>query len=646
MSVAATARASPTLQSYYQYTPLFSERSIRLIKLLQETQTGVPQCKLLTINLDNSLPFVALSYTWGSPLVQPEGENKATDQCFQILCNGQLLNVTQNLYDFLKRARSSGSENWFGLEDHIWIDAICINQSKLDERSAQVRLMSEIYKAAKTVVVWLGESEHNEAQYAVELLERISAAPMEDLNSLKKLQIGDPRMLEVLGECGASTVHWRSLKGIFSRTWFRRIWIIQEVAFAENIIVICGNQILIWEDCIRACEFISYSVGNDLQTPSTVPYAGSNAEILSMFQESDSTDLLDVLITTRSFAATDPRDKIFAVLGLATLGRTEVPATEIIYVDYTLTPAQVYLETAWTVIKKSKDLNLLAEVEDPQLRNIADIPTWVPDFSSTYRPSIYHQSLAFNAYQGLKRSLTSLSNSRLLGTAAYRVGEIISSESLGVNEPFIEYFPRILAILFELSLIYVNNQDRLEVLWRTMIQDGLEWVNPAAADTAGDFKNWILVNIAEAVIEGRNDDSVRERVDRLIGHLEAYSKTDSSGIMPTQQHIKEAIWQLETAHSDGIPEQIGSATRYGHELTYYHHMRLFSTDNGLLGLGQPSIQTGDSLWIIPGVSVPMVLQGAEIENRFNVVGPAYIHGIMNGEALESRWSERKLIILE
>ena len=69
------------------------------------------------------------------------------------ICNGRLLDVTQNLYDFLKRARPGGPESWLGPEDKIWIDAISINQSSLSERSAQVRLMADIYRAARTVIV-------------------------------------------------------------------------------------------------------------------------------------------------------------------------------------------------------------------------------------------------------------------------------------------------------------------------------------------------------------------------------------------------------------------------------------------------------------------------------------------------------------
>ena len=38
----------------------------------------------------------------------------------------------------------------------LWIDQICINQINLDERSAQVTIMGEIYRHANRVVVWLG----------------------------------------------------------------------------------------------------------------------------------------------------------------------------------------------------------------------------------------------------------------------------------------------------------------------------------------------------------------------------------------------------------------------------------------------------------------------------------------------------------
>lgn len=251
--------------SHYEYMPLASDRTIRLMQILNETSSGIPQCQLTTVSLDDRLPFVALSYTWGSPLVceeEEEGDKEygqgvegrvgISERCCQILCNRKLLNVTQNLYDFLKRAQAGGLESHLNPEDRIWVDAICIDQSSLSEHSAQVRLMAEIYKSARIVVVWLGESEPGDTRYAVELLEHISATQPEDLQGLKQLSIHDSRMSDVLGECGGSVDHWISLKRMVSRTWFSRIWVIQEIAFAKSILMLCGSYAIHWEPCVKA----------------------------------------------------------------------------------------------------------------------------------------------------------------------------------------------------------------------------------------------------------------------------------------------------------------------------------------------------------------------------------------------------------
>lgn len=368
--------------------------------------------------------------------------------------------------------------------------------------------------------------------------------------------------------------------------------------------------------------------------------------MMCRFRESNPIDLSQLLFGTRTFEASDPKDKIFAVLGLATLGRNQLPATEIIRVDYQLTTAEVFLSTAWAMIHNSEDLFFIAEVEDQRDRNIADLPTWVPDFSSLHRPSIYHQSQEFKADKGLLRSLTSLPNTRLLGTVAYKIGEVLYADSLGRNEAFIEYFPRMLKHLCGLSQTYVTGEDRLEVLWRTMIQNGMDWNSPAPAETAHDFRIWILSNMTNAVIEADRGVSPLQHINVIITMLELYSQMDPTGIMPTQYDIRQAVGQPQEAINKGLDEKLGPVSRYGHELVYYQHMRIFRTNDGLLGLGQPSLQTGDALWIIPGISTPMVLRSIGAENRFNVVGPAYVHGIMFGEAV--RWArlDRRSIILE
>ncbi|KAI8225327.1 Heterokaryon incompatibility protein 6, OR allele [Colletotrichum sp. SAR 10_96] len=86
------------------------------------------------------MPYEALSYAWGS-----------TDQSETITANGQILHVTKNLYSALEHLRQK--ENRI-----LWIDAICIDQTNLQERGHQVGQMSDIYRQADQVLVWLGPS--------------------------------------------------------------------------------------------------------------------------------------------------------------------------------------------------------------------------------------------------------------------------------------------------------------------------------------------------------------------------------------------------------------------------------------------------------------------------------------------------------
>lgn len=82
--------------------------------------------------------YVALSYTWGD-----------ADLVKEILLDGELFHVRENLWDFLNRARQTC------LMEYLWIDALCINQSKAGEGNHQVAMMGDIYSRAERVIVWL-----------------------------------------------------------------------------------------------------------------------------------------------------------------------------------------------------------------------------------------------------------------------------------------------------------------------------------------------------------------------------------------------------------------------------------------------------------------------------------------------------------
>lgn len=178
---------APPLESYI-HEPLPHPRAIRLIELKRDPALAHGfALSLRTTVLDNAPPFCALSYTWNSAIVTTfteEMEDDGSDPVMAtIVCDGKLLNVTENAVDFLSYAarqglfQSSDTENShevpsiFRLSSeqttardsviptHVWIDAICIAQADLAERSSQVAIMGDIYQRSLMTIVWLGKDE-------------------------------------------------------------------------------------------------------------------------------------------------------------------------------------------------------------------------------------------------------------------------------------------------------------------------------------------------------------------------------------------------------------------------------------------------------------------------------------------------------
>lgn len=151
------------MQENYHYVPITGARSIRVIYLEPASDLSAPiKCSLKAVSL-NDYPqwhahYTALSYTWG-------GQNPS----YEVNCGGKSLLITQNCDAAIRHLRDKQQVQV------LWIDAICIDQSKeaTRERSNQVALMGEIYKSAAKVVVWLGEG-NTRVEKAIEKMMEIA----------------------------------------------------------------------------------------------------------------------------------------------------------------------------------------------------------------------------------------------------------------------------------------------------------------------------------------------------------------------------------------------------------------------------------------------------------------------------------------
>lgn len=232
-------------KSIYDNIPL--PRDTHSIRLLYIHQTlgidGLIQCHLLPTSLELAGQYEALSYCWGD-----------RTEMGQISVNGEPFEVTKNLFSALDVLRRPDNLR------AMWIDAICINQNDYEEKGYQVNMMKEIYARSMRTLIWLGPEDFSthEAIFflhnAAGKLDGMKAKRMERSRKLLRLSRGlreADRPLWYLAETFLENDHTSVVK-LLQRPWFRRIWIVQEVVFAPEAIVMCGMDSMDWDSFVNA----------------------------------------------------------------------------------------------------------------------------------------------------------------------------------------------------------------------------------------------------------------------------------------------------------------------------------------------------------------------------------------------------------
>ncbi len=385
---APAAPAAPvTKEGPYNYHPLASGKSeVRILKLIGGTESEPIECSLLHIDLDRAgqakpgdadfsplSQFVALSYTWGEPKF---------DQ--SILLDGHQFPVTKNLKQALLRLRTTPMPGinlpYKAVQPQVsywWIDAICINQADLDERASQVLLARQIYHKAHNVHVWLGE-EADESNRAFEIV-----AALDKPLPFRGPGVPEPEPLIV--EDNERRTNWAALATLLSRPWWHRVWVRQEIALNNRIMVRCGGAACFFHTLAKVSKTVSLlklQTGYDPdlraatspKSPPSIWYAP--IEELSALQNEtfygrQYSDLSQLILHGRTCQATDLRDKVFALLGLAD------PKVHGLVPNYRLPLRQVIIDAAKAVISKTSKLDLLAAAQNPTRQN--GLPSWVPN---------------------------------------------------------------------------------------------------------------------------------------------------------------------------------------------------------------------------------------------------------------------------
>ncbi|GME52847.1 hypothetical protein BP6252_11115 [Neofusicoccum parvum] len=613
-----------SIKPTYPGQPLDLEDSFRLVEVQPGKRDDPIHVRLLNTRLEESPAYEALSYTWGDgaltghiQLFDPTGASAGG------------MPVTANCHSALNCLRKADSSRT------LWIDSICINQSLDPERTQQLGLMSQIYSQASRVVVYLGERA-GDSDSVMDWL-RDNDEPSEIGRDDDRVEIIRPDKAIV--------------EALLRRPWFSRVWVLQEVALAGEAVVCCGDKEISWESFKT---FRHWNVAARLikDLPYAVEYAAQSPS--SSASDTPANRLLKKLVATRHCGATDPRDKLFAILplmdwetkrsaekyaggsrkqslrdswkGVNPVQSEENKKTEKdldrSIVDYGHKPAQVFTDVAIYLLE-SLGLDVLRKVAGPSA--IPQLPSWAPDWSITLKTTPiqpYFTSRTESVFcAGIKNPTEILKRWRIsqqidpsgsnfyqLETPAVKIGTVkMLGDKCEVDK---NCFP-----LTQWESLVPNpellqsseKEERLSEFQRLLVFDSV--VYPDAV-----FRGY-------RKIKKYDKDVIEDGENKKEEHSE-YKKS-LRFIMKSMppSYARQAEVMLEACNG----------------------RRLVVTDHGNIGLAPDDTKIGDVVFVLEGANVPFVLR-TDMSQRLRLVGECYVQGFMKGEAWQHHSDAEELVI--
>ncbi|KAI1161317.1 heterokaryon incompatibility protein-domain-containing protein [Nemania serpens] len=383
----------------YPYRKLIDD-DIRLLNILPGD--GILECVLHQMPLAGEPMFYALSYVWGNGC-----ETK------QILLEGQEFQVSRNLYEVLHQLREQPeSPVKIGYpDDYFWIDAICLNQEDTNEKSYQVPRMMDIYNAALRNIIWLGPNKP--IAKAEKLGRSLVTSPTNPAEFLRRDNISADSIIELLFDrAGSLWTDWELpddaadeesvLRGVFgksygavlqaaaeilTRPWFVRAWTVQEHSLVVGSTVFAGRHGVHSDKLMKILKVFAshhrlilltagytriHALGL-IERAWRLRYRSEKREPKSGVMVAEC--ILEIFSYVTGAQATDPRDRLYALLGLVKFFVGEELPIEL-KPDYGLPFEIVYWQYAAYLLQHSRDLRLLLTHH----HKLQGVPSWVPDF--------------------------------------------------------------------------------------------------------------------------------------------------------------------------------------------------------------------------------------------------------------------------
>jgi len=657
--------------STYQYWSITADREIRLLELSAGDKDAPLRGRIIHTPLDEAPPYIALSYCWK--------DDSVPDTYARLhISSSEYLEITENLARALRAARDDKEPQL------LWVDQVCIDQEhNPQEKSRQVALMGSIYQQSKLVRVWLGdEAQDGQTKKAFRLAEQVAASTRETdiftqpeflafMSEQTCKQYKIPSLLEAADD-------YIALMDLLDRPWFRRSWIVQEATLGVAV-VFCGSNKMMFSDLSQAlcCCISSLAVPPLFSNPrGSMGFMAMTRAIVSLRRDEGrpSRSLIDVLAQHRCCEATNPEDKVFAFLNIA--GDAEEMGMR---PDYTLSSREVFVRTTVAMLRYYKHLDVLSAAHphlsligaDPGgARPAMDLPSWVTDWNfpglsaSLRGRGIYGEE--FGRYASSGRSEPQVDFTAVekqedrIGLRGFALDDIVEIGDV-FSEPYI---------------LDRYNAHRVYTQWERMCNARSRttyW--PTGEDMLAAYASTLTCG-GEKVLSDAIQ-SINKEV-QPVWNVEVPGKPRPEDDTFAAQYLNHFITLRTGAiatslgfHWLGIPllsllvtmliitpilvvVDIMSHLLLGRRLAAVRASAVFTkrlgvsvmgrrfvrTRKGYIGLANGRVGCGDYVALLAGGKVPLVIRDSGkregSEKFWELVGDAYVHGCMFGEAFDEK----------
>lgn len=640
----------------FKYPPLIEARQIRLLQVSCDYDDRI-RCKFVVTSLDDLLhPFIAMSYTWGEP--------SPTDKSW--FDDNHYLPLASSASTMLRRVLAPRSDQYF------WVDALCINQVNVAEKTIQVGMMYDIYSSAEKVFSWVGEHSNNS-----HLLRDFLTPIFEDITKLqverKPINHASLRELPSFKHPGPA---WQALAHFYLRPFFNRMWVLQELVAAKGAYFLCRDHCFGWGTATTVAAltvmngFLEYlrlpgREGGDWSGITSLPLV-----LRQLIAMGTPPNLAWLLGSTTLFDVSDPRDKVFSLVNVSSDA-----GDPMLKPDYSLSTEEVYTKTTIALLKKDPShLRLLTQAGIGVHREITSMPSWVPDWSIRVPGKSIHittDSVNVPATSSFK-SFAAAGQSK--PEFAFKLPEL--SQQLPILLAAGHVFPGVESFAEPCPM---GNSDEPSASCRTVHTNMARWLAslctllpsyPTGEPFVPDALALTLVANMTFGGEIGSDSFVSNFMDLYAISVTLGEMTDQvdQNHIPKQaipaigminiclkalkEHIGSPLNELPYADMisrfEGEPRftspllKVAEQTFLGamHRQERYRRAmlnmvgfrRVFTTVDGYIGIGPPLMEEGDVICLLNGVNIPFVIRKYG-DGGYRLVGECYVHGMMFGERM-------------